>query len=243
MSCSPKPFIPVNEGREYGNPKTPLFVVHARERNQWTLNRVDHHHIFKRLICFNYACRKMIGRSKTLLIISKKEYIKVIKKNAERGSFKSPAPKEQPVKTDSITLPIDTVTVVQSKVEAPFTVAPLKADSLITLGEFLFETNSYKLKPEHYPELNSLADYLKLRPSLEVSITGHTDNVGEERHNVTLSTRRAEVVAEYLAGKGVDYNKVVFKGLGSASPIASNQTEEGRRKNRRVEILIRNAKK
>lgn len=187
----------------------------------------------------------MIGRSKTLLIISKKEYIKVIKKNAERGFFKATpsSPKEQNVKPDSITIPLDTVTVAQSKVEAPFTVAPLKADSLITLGEFLFETNSFKLKPEHYPELNSLADYLKLRPSLEVSITGHTDNVGEERHNVTLSTRRAEVVAEYLAGKGVDYNKVVFKGLGSSSPIATNQTEEGRSKNRRVEILIRNVKR
>ena len=243
-SCSQKPFVPVNEGREYGNPKMPLFVVHARERNQWTLNRVSHHHIFKRLICFNYVCRKMIGRSKTLLVISKKEYIKVIKKNAKRGFFNTtPVSPEKSIKPDTLKLPVDTTTVVQTKVAPPFEVASLKRDSLITLNEFLFETNSYKLRPEHYPELNTLADYLKPRASLEVTITGHTDNVGDERHNLNLSTRRAEVVAEYLVGQGVDYDKVVFKGLGSSRPIVSNQTEEGRSKNRRVEILLRNARK
>jgi outer membrane protein OmpA-like peptidoglycan-associated protein len=184
----------------------------------------------------------MIGRSKTLLIISKKEYIKIIKKNAERGFFDTAtvSPVEKP---DTLKLPIDTVTIVQSKVAPPFEVAQLKTDSLITLNEFLFETNSYKLRSEHYPELNTLADYLKLRPAFEVDITGHTDNVGVERRNVTLSTRRAEGVAEYLVSQGVDYNKVVFKGLGSSRPIASNETEEGRSKNRRVEILIRKQKK
>src|SRR5690349_5564480 len=84
-SCVKRPFTPVNEGREYGNPKTPMLVSHVPEKNQWTLNRVDHHHFFKRIICFDYICRKMIGRSKTLLTTSKKEYIKVMKKNAERG--------------------------------------------------------------------------------------------------------------------------------------------------------------
>jgi outer membrane protein OmpA-like peptidoglycan-associated protein len=184
----------------------------------------------------------MIGRSKTLLIISKKEYIKIIKKNAERGFFDT-APVSPVEKPDTLKLPIDTVTIVQSKVAPPFEVAQLKTDSLITLNEFLFETNSYKLRSEHYPELNTLADYLKLRPAFEVDITGHTDNVGVERRNVTLSTRRAEGVAEYLVSQGVDYNKVVFKGLGSSRPIASNETEEGRSKNRRVEILIRKQKK
>jgi outer membrane protein OmpA-like peptidoglycan-associated protein len=82
-----------------------------------------------------------------------------------------------------------------------------------------------------------------LHPTLEVSITGHTDNVGGEQHNVTLSTRRAESVAEYLVGRGVNYDKIIFRGLGSAQPIESNETVEGRSKNRRVEILIKNPKK
>jgi outer membrane protein OmpA-like peptidoglycan-associated protein len=241
-SCGPaRPFVPVKEGREYGNPKTPMFVVHARERNQWTLNRVSHHHIFKRLICFNYVCRKMIGRSKTLLVISKKEYIKVIKKNAARGFFDTKPPAKA-VKPDSVIVQPDTATIADIRI-APVIPPILKADSLITLNEFLFETNSFKLRPEHYPELNTLSNYLMLHPTLEVSITGHTDNVGGEQHNVTLSTRRAESVAEYLVGRGVNYDKIIFRGLGSAQPIESNETVEGRSKNRRVEILIKNPKK
>lgn len=236
-SCSPKPFIPVNEGREYGNPKTPMFVMHALEKNQWSLNRVDNHGFFKRLICFHYACRRMIGRSKTLLVISKKEYIKVIKKNAERGFFDAPEPKAK-VKPDSMVVLPDTATIVNQLAPEPKLSEP-KADSLITLDDFLFETNSYKLKPQHYPDLDNLSNYLTARPLLEVTITGHTDTTGDERHNVTLSARRAESVAEYLVGKGVNYDHVIFKGVGSSQPVATNETAAGRSQNRRVEILIR----
>lgn len=242
-SCVKRPFTPVNEGREYGNPKTPMLVSHVPEKNQWTLNRVDHHHIFKRIICFDYICRKMIGRSKTLLTTSKKECIKVMKRNAERGFFKSvaPAPTQKPVKRDSLFSP-DAVHIPNSKV-SPAPVAPtLKADSLITLSEFLFETNSYKLRDEHFYELDALSQYLKTHPTLEVNITGHTDNTGDERSNIRLSASRAEAVAEYLVGRGVDYDKVIFKGLGSSQPIMGNETQAGRSKNRRVEILIRSAK-
>jgi outer membrane protein OmpA-like peptidoglycan-associated protein len=241
---SPKPFLPQNVGREYGNPKLPLVVSHLPEKNQWTLSRVKHrHHIFNKTLCFNYICRRMIGRSKVLLTTSKKEFIKVIKRNAERGFFdniKPAVPAQKPVGTDSIQAPADTVTVAP----APGAPAPealiLKADSLITLNEFLFETNSYKLRKEHLRELDVLSTYLLAHPTLFVDISGHTDNTGDERHNVTLSARRAESVAEYLVSKGVDYDQVVFKGLGSALPVASNDSADGRGKNRRVEILIRN---
>jgi outer membrane protein OmpA-like peptidoglycan-associated protein len=187
----------------------------------------------------------MIGRSKSLLTISKKEFIKVIKRNAERGFFdniKPVVPVQKPAQADSIQqTPADTVAATPP---TPASEAPiLKADSLITLNEFLFETNSYKLRPEHFSELDVLSNYLLAHPSLRVDISGHTDNTGDERHNVTLSARRAESVAEYLVSKGVDYDKVVFKGLGSAKPVTSNSSAEGRGKNRRVEILIRNPEK
>jgi outer membrane protein OmpA-like peptidoglycan-associated protein len=243
IACgSRKPFLPQNVGREYGNPKLPLMVSHLPEKNQWTLSRVKHrHHIFNKTLCFNYICRRMIGRSKSLLTTSKKEFIKVIKRNAERGFFgniKPPTPAQKPMRQDSIQAPTDTVAAVPA---TPSTEPPiLKADSLITLNEFLFETNSYKLRPEHFSELDVLSNYLMAHPTLRVDISGHTDNTGDERHNVTLSARRAESVAEYLVSKGVDYDKVVFKGSGSAKPVAPNDSADGRRKNRRVEILIQN---
>jgi outer membrane protein OmpA-like peptidoglycan-associated protein len=244
VACGPaKPFIPQNVGRQYGREKLPLMVSHLPDKNRWTLNRVKHrHHIFNKTLCFNYICRKMIGHSKTLLTISRKEFIKVIKRNAERGLLNNivqPA-QPKPVKRDTVSIKQDTV-IAKVEIPTPQPVEPtLKADSLITLSEFLFETNSAKLKNEHYEELDQLSSYLQLHPNLKVTITGHTDNVGEERHNVMLSTRRAEAVTEYLVGKGADYDKITFRGVGSAQPVVSNETNAGRSKNRRVEILISN---
>lgn len=190
----------------------------------------------------------MIGRRKVLKAISFEDYRKRIRKNAKKGAYKKttpvvPTPKKQ--RPDTVRKPIlrsDTIAVAQTVASS---VAPtlLKADSLITLNEFLFATNSYKLKEEHYAQLDLLADFLLARPSLEVSISGHTDNVGNERHNVTLSMRRAESVAQYLINQGVADGQVVFEGFGSSQPISANDTPEGRSKNRRVEILIRNPTK
>jgi len=144
---------------------------------------------------------------------------------------------------DTIKINKDTARIAKTKplpvVETPV----LKADSLITLNELLFETDSYKLKDVHYAQLDSLSKFLLAHPALEVSVAGHTDNTGNERHNVTLSTRRAEVVAQYLINKGVADEKVFFEGFGSSRPIRGNETREDRGKNRRVEILIRDPKR
>lgn len=108
---------------------------------------------------------------------------------------------------------------------------------------FCFEVNSYALKGEHYSQLDSISKFLLAHPSLEVSVSGHTDNTGNERHNVALSTRRAEVVAEYLISKGTHDERIIYEGLGSSQPLRGNDTKEGRSKNRRVEILMRNPQK
>jgi outer membrane protein OmpA-like peptidoglycan-associated protein len=244
-ACTPRPFVPVNVGREYGNPKTPLVVTHISKKNLWSLNRVGYHHTLKRILCFDYACRKMIGRSKTLLVISREEYIKVIKRNAKRGFFKTTTqgPVIKKLDRDSVPAARDTVNVAEIKSEVAPVDHILKADSLVTLNEFLFETNSYKLRPAHFSELDGLSQFLQNHPTLEITISGHTDNTGDEHHNINLSTRRAKVVAEYLIGKGVGYEKVFYQGFGSAQPVSVNETEVGRGKNRRVEILIQNPKK
>ena len=115
-----------------------------------------------------------------------------------------------------------------------------KTDSLIVLNEVLFAVNSYKLRLELFPKLDSIVMFLKANPSTKIEISGHTDNTGSESHNLKLSENRADAVAEYIVDKGVEISRVSFNGYGSSRPIDSNGSEKGRRRNRRVEILIHN---
>jgi outer membrane protein OmpA-like peptidoglycan-associated protein len=118
-----------------------------------------------------------------------------------------------------------------------------KADSLIILSaELLFETNKSTLRTEHFAMLSTIVDYLFLHPERSVKISGHTDNTGSEEHNLVLSKRRADVVAEYLVNNGIDINRVETFGLGNTKPLVANITDEGRKKNRRVELLIHDRK-
>jgi len=106
----------------------------------------------------------------------------------------------------------------------------------------LFETNKSTLRREHFSKLDPIVDYLISHPERAVKISGHTDNTGSEQHNLALSRRRADLVAEYLVSNGVDINRVESSGFGSAKAIAANTSEEGRKKNRRVELLIHGAR-
>ena len=181
--------------------------------------------------------------------ISFDAFKKRIRGNARKGMYKkySPTTPVRKVKPDTIKVTPDTVIARNEhllRIEPAGPVSPiLKKDSLITLSDFLFETDSYKLKNEHYAVLDSLGKFLKKYPILEVSISGHTDNTGSERHNVDLSTRRADVVADYLENFGISFERITFQGFGSSKPISENSSESGRSKNRRVEILLRNKEK
>lgn len=107
----------------------------------------------------------------------------------------------------------------------------------VTLKNIVFDEGKYYLLPESYVELNKLAQYLLRNPHMSIQINGHSDNTGSKKKNQKLSEQRAREVFEYLIKKGVQ-NKMLFKGYGSELPIASNETEEGRIKNRRVEFEI-----
>ncbi|HRG01045.1 MAG: OmpA family protein [Bacteroidia bacterium] len=113
----------------------------------------------------------------------------------------------------------------------------VKVGEKITLKNIFFENGHYYLLPESYSELNKLAQYLLRNPSMEVQINGHSDNVGSKGKNQKISEQRAREVFEYLIKKGVQ-NKMYFKGYGSSMPIASNDDDIGRAKNRRVEFEI-----
>lgn len=107
----------------------------------------------------------------------------------------------------------------------------------VSLSNIFFVHGRYYLLPESYIELNKLAHYLIQHPSIQIRINGHSDNAGSRHKNQKISELRAREVFEYLIKRGVQ-NKMFFKGFGSDQPIAENTTEEGRSKNRRVELEI-----
>jgi outer membrane protein OmpA-like peptidoglycan-associated protein len=113
----------------------------------------------------------------------------------------------------------------------------IKIGEKVALKNIVFDEGKYYLLSESYVELNKLAQYLLRNPKMEIQINGHSDNIGKKNKNQRLSEQRAREVFEYLIKKGVQ-NKMYFKGYGSMQPIASNDTEEGRIKNRRVEFEI-----
>jgi OOP family OmpA-OmpF porin len=99
-----------------------------------------------------------------------------------------------------------------------------------------FETGKSELLPEAYPELNKLIFYLKKNPSAKILITGHTDNEGNSTDNMKLSYDRAKAIMLYLISNEIDEKMISIEGKGDQFPIDSNASEEGREKNRRVEI-------
>ena len=101
-----------------------------------------------------------------------------------------------------------------------------------------FDFDKADVKPESEPQLAEMAKAIKADPKLKVLIVGHTDNAGKLDYNTALSQRRAEAVVKILAAKyGIDAKRMVARGLASLAPIATNRTDEGRAKNRRVEMV------
>ena len=101
-----------------------------------------------------------------------------------------------------------------------------------------FDFNRTEVKPQFYPALNSIAQTIGQYNQTIVEITGHTDNVGTLAANQTVSERRAQSVAAYLAGQGVQQVRMETRGYNYQYPVASNDTEQGRALNRRVEIRL-----
>ncbi len=99
-----------------------------------------------------------------------------------------------------------------------------------------FRQSLPEILPESLPELDNLLALLRDHPSLRVTIEGHTDNVGDAAKNLELSQQRAQAVADYLTKNGIDSERLTAAGFGGTRPVASNETPEGRAKNRRVEF-------
>jgi OOP family OmpA-OmpF porin len=114
--------------------------------------------------------------------------------------------------------------------------AKINAQGCWILGGILFETNKSDIKPNFYPDLDAVVTILENNAALNIKIEGHTDNMGSAAYNMKLSERRAKAVMEYLITKGIDPERLSAKGYGLTQPAASNNTKQGRAKNRRVEL-------
>ncbi len=110
--------------------------------------------------------------------------------------------------------------------------------SSVVLKNIFYETDSFDLQPESFPELEKVVAFLNNNSSVRIEISGHTDNQGSVDYNLNLSQKRAQAVVDYLISKGIEANRLVSKGYGFSKPIESNDTPEGMAKNRRTEMVI-----
>jgi hypothetical protein len=115
-----------------------------------------------------------------------------------------------------------------------FKLQPIEIGAVVNLKNM----GTTSLLEESYPELNVIADFLKNNPKVEIELNGHTDNRGDAKKNLILSQQRVEKIKSYLVSKGISARRIKGKGFGGAKPIATNDSEEARKLNRRVEFVI-----
>lgn len=134
---------------------------------------------------------------------------------------------------------LDIHTYEMNNLELNFKLQPIEIGVKVNLKSVLFERGAPKLLPESDQELDVVVSFLKSNPKIKIELAGHTDNRGVQSDNVKLSQQRVNKVKEYLVSKGIDPKRITGKGYGGAVPIASNETEDTRKLNRRVEFIIK----
>jgi outer membrane protein OmpA-like peptidoglycan-associated protein len=209
----------------------PLFVSHLSPEGIALTKKKGYglptHNYFSRFICFDNKCLKKAA-------YIKKQRSHRFKGYKDGGKTPRSVPRNIPVSDSAYVARQETPP--REAVSSPKVIV---ADSIIVLNEVLFETDRYQLKQAIYPKLDSVVSFMYSEPTLEIIISGHTDNTGTEVHNLQLSENRARAVADYLRSKGIDTQRIEHKGYGSSVPVLNNETAAGRLKNRRVEMLIR----
>lgn len=115
---------------------------------------------------------------------------------------------------------------------------PIEAGASIVLKNIFFNSNEFSLQPASEAELDKLIALLNENPSAKIMISGHTDNVGKDADNLALSNNRAKSVIQYLQENGISGSRLTAKGFGAQKPLAGNDTEAGRAKNRRTELSV-----
>ncbi len=114
----------------------------------------------------------------------------------------------------------------------------IKEGAKVILKNIFFDFDKATLRQESFPELDRVVELLNKNPNIKVEISGHTDSKGSDEYNKKLSHARAKSVVEYLISKGISAVRLTYKGYGEEQPVATNDTEEGRQMNRRVEFKV-----
>jgi len=109
---------------------------------------------------------------------------------------------------------------------------------IVNMSDVLFDTGKYDLKPGAREKLAKISGIVLAHPSLKLEVEGHTDSVGSDDYNLTLSDRRANAVRAFLVQQGISPANITASGFGKAQPVASNDTAAGRQRNRRVEMVV-----
>ena len=142
----------------------------------------------------------------------------------------------------AFTFPVPSFAMAEAPPPPPAPVAeappPVPTKEKIILRGVHFDFNKANIRDDAKPILNQAAETLKEHSSIAVTVEGHTDSIGSEAYNQKLSVRRAAAVRDYLAGQGVDASRMTVVGKGESDPVASNDTEDGRAQNRRVELVV-----
>jgi outer membrane protein OmpA-like peptidoglycan-associated protein len=139
----------------------------------------------------------------------------------------------------SIREKLDIQTYEMNDLEMNFRLQPIEVGTTVELKDVLFEQSKTILLPQSFPELDLVVSFMKTNPDVRIELAGHTDNRGIPAQNVKLSQGRVDRVKEYLISKGIPAKRISGKGYGGNKPVASNESEETRKLNRRVEFTIR----
>ncbi|HTE31338.1 MAG TPA: OmpA family protein [Chryseolinea sp.] len=134
---------------------------------------------------------------------------------------------------------LDIQTYEMNELEMNFKLQPVEIGTTVNLKDVLFEQGKTVLLSQSYPELDLVISFLKSNPNVKIELAGHTDNRGIPSQNVKLSQARVDKVKSYLVSKGISSKRITGKGYGGSKPIASNDNEDTRQFNRRVEFVIK----
>lgn len=194
---------------------------------------------------FNYelACAELCGKGhysmrRILKVVSQEEYDQWLKGKSSYYLTNIRNTDNDPFKGQLLRSEIDSRTKELTSAMEKATTSTDAADLRIVLDHVFFNTGSAELRDISKYELDNLADLLNIHSQIKIELGGHTDNTGVAEDNQSLSQQRAEAVKKYLTDKGIDSARLSAKGYGQFDPIDTNDTEEGRQRNRRTELKI-----
>ncbi len=116
--------------------------------------------------------------------------------------------------------------------------APIEIGTVVRLNNVFFDFDKFDLRSESFVELDRVVTLLKDNPAIEIEMSAHTDSKGSDEYNMKLSDNRAKSVREYIISRGIAANRIISQGYGETKPVATNETDDGRQLNRRVEFKI-----